>query len=219
MISKIDERKKWKNVNTEESRMNYRRLRNKSKIVTENAKKEYVGNICKKTMEYQETGRYNLIYMKTKELGWKETQRIQNIDIEDFQRNRIVDQIQMLKIWENYITELYDRPNRPETLEAEPEEEVETGDKGPYVLHSEVAKAIKEMRNKKAAGDDDVHGGAMMKLINTIYETGEWSKDFTEVTMIALKKKPQNSAAIAQSALSYSSDSSKGTKKENRKED
>jgi len=31
----------------------------------------------------------------------------------------------------------------------------------------------------------------MMKWINTIYETGEWSKDFTEVTMIALKKKPQ----------------------------
>ena len=29
------------------------------------------------------------------------------------------------------------------------------------------------------------------KLINTIYKTGEWPKDFTEVTMIALKKKPQ----------------------------
>ena len=31
----------------------------------------------------------------------------------------------------------------------------------------------------------------MTKLINTIYETGEWPKDFTKVTMIALKKKPQ----------------------------
>jgi hypothetical protein len=30
----------------------------------------------------------------------------------------------------------------------------------------------------------------MSKLINTIYETGEWPKDFTEITMIALKKKP-----------------------------
>jgi hypothetical protein len=27
--------------------------------------------------------------------------------------------------------------------------------------------------------------------INAIYETGEWPKDFTEVTMITLKKKPQ----------------------------
>jgi len=31
----------------------------------------------------------------------------------------------------------------------------------------------------------------MMKFINTIYESGEWPKDVTEVTMIALRKKPQ----------------------------
>jgi hypothetical protein len=31
----------------------------------------------------------------------------------------------------------------------------------------------------------------IMKLINTLYETGKWPKDFMEVTMIALKKKPQ----------------------------
>jgi hypothetical protein len=31
----------------------------------------------------------------------------------------------------------------------------------------------------------------MTKLINTIYKTGEWPKDFTEVKMIALKKKTQ----------------------------
>ncbi|PNF16702.1 hypothetical protein B7P43_G05333 [Cryptotermes secundus] len=56
------------------------------------------------------------------------------------------------------------------------------------------------MRNGKATGDDDVPGDVLKllgegglktltKLINTIYETGEWPKDFTEVTMIALKKK------------------------------
>jgi hypothetical protein len=31
MISKMDERRKWKNINTEEDRKNYRRLRNKLK--------------------------------------------------------------------------------------------------------------------------------------------------------------------------------------------
>jgi len=101
-------------------------------------------------MEFQRTGHYNLMHMKTKELGWKENQGIQNIGIEDSQGNRIVEQSQMLKIWENYITELYDRPNRPETLEVKPEEEVDADEKGPYILQSEVEKAIKEMRNKKA---------------------------------------------------------------------
>ena len=46
------------------------------------------------------------------------------VGIEGFQGNRIVDKSQVLKISENYITELYDRPNRPEILEAEPEEEL-----------------------------------------------------------------------------------------------
>jgi len=38
-----------------------------------------------------------------------------------------------------------------------------------------VEKAIKEMRNRKATGDDDVPGDVLKlfgKLINTIYETG-----------------------------------------------
>jgi len=65
------------------------------------------------------------MYMKTKELGWKETQGIQNTGIEDSQGNRIVEQSQVLKIWENYITELHDRPNRPVTLKVEPEEAVD----------------------------------------------------------------------------------------------
>ena len=63
-------------------------------------------------------------------------------------------------------------------------------------------KALKEMTNRKATGDDDIPGDVgkllgegglqiLTTLINTIYETGEWPKDFTEVTMIALKKKTQ----------------------------
>jgi len=54
----------------------------------------------------------------------------------------------------------------------------------------------------------------MTKLINTIYETGEWPKDFTEVTMFALKKKPQATKYNDHhtiSLITYSKDSSKGT--------
>jgi hypothetical protein len=105
-------------------------------------------------------------------------------------------------MWENYIRELHDRPNRPETLEVETEEEVDADEKGPYILQSEVEKAIKKMRNKKATGDYNVPEDVlklmgkgdlsiMTKLINTIYKTGEWPKDFMEVTIITLQKKPQ----------------------------
>ena len=102
--------------------------------------------------------------MKTKELGWQETQGIQNIGIEDSQGNRIVELNQVLEMWENYPTELYNLPNWPETLDVEPEEEVDTDKKGPYILQSEVEKTIKEMRNKKATGDDDIPADVLKLL-------------------------------------------------------
>ena len=89
MISKTDERRNWKNVNIEEGKKNYRTLRNELKRATDNAKKEYLENICNEIMELQRTGFYDLMYMKTKELGWHETKGIQNIGIKDSRGNRI----------------------------------------------------------------------------------------------------------------------------------
>ena len=138
------------------------------KRTTENAKKGYLENICKEIVGFQRTRRYDLMYRKTKELSWKETQGIQNIGIKDSQGNRIRDQNQALKIWENYITELYDRSNRPESLEIELEE-LDIDEKGPYILQSEVGKAIKEMRNRKSTGDDDVP-----EMCSSYWEKGGW---------------------------------------------
>jgi len=72
MITKMGERRKWKNVNNEEGRRNYRRLRNELIRAIEMAKKEYLENICNEIMEFKRTGRYDLMYMKTKELGWRD---------------------------------------------------------------------------------------------------------------------------------------------------
>ena len=48
---------------------------------------------------------------------------IQISGTEDSTGDVIVDKRQVLNFWENHIMELYDRPNRPENLEVEPEEE------------------------------------------------------------------------------------------------
>ena len=66
MISKMGERKKLKNVNNEEGRRNYMRLRNELKRATETVKEEYLENICNEIIEFQRTGRYDLMYMKKK---------------------------------------------------------------------------------------------------------------------------------------------------------
>jgi hypothetical protein len=84
----------------------------------------------------------------------------------------------------------------------ETEEEVDKDHKDPHILRSEVDKAIKETRDTKVTGDDDVPMEALKllgddglnlltQLVNDIYESGEWPKDFTEVTVVTLKKKPK----------------------------
>jgi hypothetical protein len=52
------------------------------------------------------------------------------------------------------MTNLTDQKN----LEVKPEEEVHTDEKGSYILQNETEKAIKEVRNKKARGDDNIPG-------------------------------------------------------------
>jgi hypothetical protein len=76
-------------------------------------------------------------------------------------------QSQVLKILEQYITELHDRHNRPENLQVEPEEEVDANEKRPYIFQSEVEKVIKEM-NKKATRDDDVPGN-VLKFLEKVF--------------------------------------------------
>jgi len=66
---------------------------------------------------FQRTGYYDLMYMKTKVIGWKENHGIQNIGIKDSQGNKIGEQRQVLKIYKNYITEPYNQPNQPKNLE------------------------------------------------------------------------------------------------------
>ena len=75
--------------------------------------------------------------------------------------------------------------------------------KGPYILHSKVEQSITKKRSKKARrNDDDVRGDVlkllgednlkiMTQLINNMHETGQQPKEFIEVTMMALKRKPE----------------------------
>jgi hypothetical protein len=56
-------------------------LWNELKRATDKAKKEYLESICDEITEFQRTKRYGVVYMKMKELSWKENHGIQNIGI------------------------------------------------------------------------------------------------------------------------------------------
>jgi hypothetical protein len=94
MISKMAERKKRKNVNTEEDRKNYRRLRNKLKRATDNAKKEYLEYICNEIMEFQRTGRYDLMYGTLRQKNVEKT-KVMRISRRPFPVEIMIDQKQL----------------------------------------------------------------------------------------------------------------------------
>ena len=69
-------------------------------------------------------------------------------------------------------------------------------------MHSVVERATAEMKDNKAIGDEDVPAdifklfgenslSTVTQFINNTFETGEWPKNFSEVTVIGLKKKPR----------------------------
>lgn len=83
----------------------------------------------------------------------------------------------ILKIWENYGTQLYEWVNGPENLKVEPKQEVDTDQMHHYTLHNEVVKSMKEV--------EDIHQDILKLLeentlqlmtqpINNIHENGEW---------------------------------------------
>jgi hypothetical protein len=49
----------------------------------------------------------------------------------------------------------------------------------------------------------------LTQLINNIYESGEWPKDFTEVTMVALKKKPADKMCTDHRTISLAAHAAK----------
>ena len=83
----------------------------------------------------------------------------------------------------------------------EKNEDTDADNRGSPILKTEVEAAIKEIKNGKAHGSNDIPVEFLMepsrellneltKLNNVIYDTGEWPEDITTTIMIPIEKKP-----------------------------
>ena len=91
MINKMAEQRKRKNVNKEEGRKHYRKLRNELKRATDKGRKEYLESVCDEIVEFQRVELSDLLFVKTKELGWKENHGEHYSGINDSERNVVAD--------------------------------------------------------------------------------------------------------------------------------
>ena len=95
--------------------------------------------------------------------------------MKDKNGNMLFDENEIKKIWEEYVTTLYNdtRGNPPDVM----------NDEGEEIMLSEVEKAIKDLKDKKAPGKDDITAEMIKaldhctipivhRLVNNIYKSG-----------------------------------------------
>ena len=203
MIEKMDERRKWKNNNTEEGKKKYSSLNNELRRETDKAREDWWEARCDELAEYDRRGRSDLLYYEVSRLtGAGGNEGRGNVAIND-ENGVLRTDIEEVKLrWKKYIEDLYNKNGKPDMQDfnLEDEHQVESDQKGPCLLTEEVYAAIQEMKNGKAVGVDDVpaeilkilDGVALEKLVELckqIYETGDWPEDFTRIAMIPIPKK------------------------------
>ena len=94
---------------------------------------------------------------------------------------------------------MYTKQHKPTQIKIENEDVCE-GNKGPYLLESDILQTIKEMKDGKAAGCDKItaelvkNSGTttikeLAQIYQQIYDARVWPKDFLKTVMIPIEKK------------------------------
>jgi len=203
MIRKMDERRKWKSMNTDVGKKRYRHLNNELRRETDRAREVWWRNECDELEGMDQRGRHDLMYAKVKQITRTTRSGIcSSVAIKDRNGEMLIEREDVKNRWKEYVGELYcscDKPKYDE-LGIELEKDVDEDNKGPEILEEEISKAIRELKNGKAVGMDDVPAellkilgdGAcdhLKRICKKIYATGTWPEDFTKIIMIPLPKK------------------------------
>src|SRR6266576_1795586 len=201
MLEKMDERRKFKSRTDEEGKKRYRKLNNELRRETEKAREKWLEEECKEIEELEKKGRTDLMYKRVKQTTWDKKCKVgRKCEIEDKNGEIITDEKEVANRWKEYIEDLYNSHEKKNREMIEQEWEVREDEIGPEILKEEVILAIKEMKNGKAVGIDEIPIEVLkclddrgiqeiVKLCNRIYTTGEWPKDFVRTVMIPIPKK------------------------------
>ena len=158
MLEKMEQRRKWKNQNTEEARKMYKKLNNELRREIEAARDKSWNEECAEIEEFEKIGRSDLMYYKINQHGKKYAGKKEQLCLKDGDGKLLTMQEDIKNRWQEYTQELYAAEGRPleEEMKVEEECEIEEDNKGPDLMEEEILLAIKEMAEKKAAGEDEI---------------------------------------------------------------
>lgn len=202
MLTLMDERRKWKNVNSEEGKRKYRELNNKLRRCTDRAREDWFKGQCEEMEDLDRQGKYGLVYDRVKSLTRKFKQGPPQQAIESADGVLLQEKEEVIGRWTEYIGTLYGKDEREPAATIEDCGSVDEDNLGPQIMEFEVRAAMSDMKASKAVGVDgipvellDGMGDTAVKeltlLCQKMYTQGTWPEDFLTTAMIPLEKKPK----------------------------
>lgn len=180
-------------MNSTEGQERYRALRNLVIRKSKEAKEKYLEENCSDIEILMKTGRREEAYKMVKKFFGQYKPRAGGI--EDNNGKMLWEQEDIAKRWKEYLEILYEGETFKE-IESKEEEEYE---KDP-VMREEFDKALKNLKNKKAAGIDGIQAelwkeagekvkNRLFQITRDIYMTGEMPEDYIKSIIIPIPKK------------------------------
>ncbi|XP_060527642.1 uncharacterized protein LOC132702840 [Cylas formicarius] len=187
ILGLMDERRTYKNKDQQK----YRYLQSKIRSKIREAKENWHREKCEEIEKLQSKHDGFNAHKRIKELTNK---RNYNNNLLVDENGDIMDTKEKLKVWKNYVEQLYEDQRDEESSE------YICDDIGPEITKDEVEHIIKEMKTGKATGLDEIPA-EVLKLIdnhnihllthlfNSVYKTGILPKEWLQSTFITIPKK------------------------------
>jgi len=184
----MNKRRKVKNKNDREYENIHRQIQNKIREAKQRKLNEDCDEIEALQKKYDSFNMHKKIKQTAGAYKIKKASRLV-----DTQGNVVIDKHEKIKVWEDYITKLFN-DSRPEPPHI-------NNDEGPLITTAEVGEVVRQMKVGKAPGPDNLHS-EFLKLLddqglkhiaaiyNKIYQTGKIPQEWLRSEFIALPKKP-----------------------------
>ena len=111
MIREMEERRKWKNVDTEEGKRMYRQINNRLRRQTKMAREDWWKGQCEEMEKFRKEEEVGALYAEVKSLsGGKKGQAMSKIEAKD--GRMLTEREEVQSRWKQYLEDLYEGRNR-----------------------------------------------------------------------------------------------------------
>ena len=117
MLCRMDERRKWKGVHSEEGLARYKQLHKELKKETEKARESWWKVQCDELDEMDKKGRLDLMYERVKILAKKRNAGSSGYAVKNTDGILLTDAEEVRERWREYTEKLYDKEGKPNVEE------------------------------------------------------------------------------------------------------